>query len=236
MAGVTRNLRLRLADDLTADARYNLERIDQLGTVFPIGDTASQTINSSADIRLNANATVLGGDGNGLVFAPNLQLSSTLKLESGPYTFDLRTATQSSNISFTLPPDTGTAGQFLQTDGASALTWSDPPTSNFDTLNDTSFTNLQAGQIAQYDGANWVNTNISETRQTGVFDWLTTDGNSKVIVHGWDTTKIQVWVYEPGSKSQIFINAVDYLDNDTILLTANIPPETDYEVHLIQTV
>jgi len=59
MAGLTRNLKLRLADDLTADARYNLERIDQLGSVFPIDNTAAQTINSSAEIRLNANATTL---------------------------------------------------------------------------------------------------------------------------------------------------------------------------------
>lgn len=236
MAGLTRNLRLRLNDDLTADARYNLERIDQLGSVFPLGSSSTQTISSASDIRLNANATSLGGDGNGTVFAPNLKLSSSLILESGAYDFTLRTGSQSGDITITLPPDAGTSGQFLTTNGTGTLSWGDPPTSNFATLNDTEFTALTSGQIAQYDGTKWVNASISATRQTGIFDWLTSDGNTKAITHGWGTTNIQVWIYEPGSSSQVFIEEVDYLDDDTILLSAHSSPDSDYRVHLIQTV
>jgi len=236
MAGLTRNLKLRLADDLTADARYNLERIDQLGSVFPIDNTAAQTINSSAEIRLNANATTLGGDGNGLVYAPNLQLSSTLKFESGPYTLTLQPGSISSSYTLTLPTNDGDTDQFLQTDGTGTLTWADPPNTNFGSLNDTLFTGLTSGQIPQYDGSKWVNINVSDTRNTGVFDWETSDGNTKVISHGFSSTKIQVWIYEPGSKSQVFIETIDYLDNDTILLTAHSAPESTYNIHLIQTI
>lgn len=236
MAGLTRNLRLRLEDNLTESARYNLERIDQLGSVFPIGSSAAQTINSSSDIYLNANATTLGGDGNGNVFAPNLQLSSTLKLESGPYTFSLQASTQTGNVSLTLPGNAGSNGQFLQTNGSNTLTWADPPTSNFASLNDTTFSSLTAGQIPQYNGSKWVNVSIGATRQTGVFDWMTTDGNTKAIVHNFGTTNIQVWIYEPESSSQVFIQGIDFLDSNTILLEAIKAPESDYKVHLVQTI
>jgi len=236
MAGVTRNLKLRLADDLTADARFNLERIDQLGSVFPIDNTATQVINSSSSIRLNANATSLGGDGNGLVFAPNLQLSSTLKFESGPYELTLQPGSLTADTTFTLPPNAGTAGQFLITDGAGTLSFGDAPTENFSSLNDTTFTNLTAGQIAQYDGTRWVNANISATRQTGVFQWNPAEGNTKLITHNFSSTFIQVWIYEPGCKSQVMIETIDYPDSDTILLTAHSAPESTYDVHLIQTI
>jgi len=235
LAGLTRNLKLRLADDLTADARYNLERIDQLGSVFPIGTSANQVINSSADIRLNANATSLGGDGNGLVFAPNLQLSNTLKFESGPYELTIQPGSLSSDLTWTLPPDNGTAGQFLETNGAGTLTWGDPPTTNFSSLNDTTFTSLAAGQVAQYNGTSWVNVNLPNTRQAGVFSWDPVDGNTKLITHGFGSSSIQVWIYEPGCKSQIMVESIDYLDNDTILLTAHSAPDSTYDVHLIQT-
>lgn len=236
MAGLTRNLRLRLADDLTADARYNLERIDQLGSVFPISSSANQTINSAADIRLNANSTTLGGDGDGTVFAPNLQLSNALKLESGAYTFTLRASVQTQDLNFTLPPDFGTSGQFLTTSGAGGLTWTDPPTSNFSSLNDTTFTNLTAGQLAQYDGSAWVNVTLPSSRQSGVFNWLAVEGATKTITHGWGTTNIQVWIYEPGSSSIVYIESLDYLDSDTIVLSAHSGPDSDYIVHLIQTI
>lgn len=236
MSRFTRNLRLRLADDLTSDARFNLERIDQLGLVFPITDSASQSINSSSDIYLNANATVLGGNGQGTVFAPNLQLSSDLILESGAYTLSLSTGTQSSNLNLTLPPNAGSALQFLQTDGTGVLTWADPPTSNFSTLNDTNFTNLASGQVAQYDGTEWVNVSFSATRQTAIYTWTPLEGTSKTIAHGFSASKIQVWIYEPESNSQVFVQSIDFIDDDTILLTSKVPPDTDYEVHLIQTI
>jgi hypothetical protein len=236
MAGFTRNLKLRLSDDLTADARFNLERIDELGNVFPTGDSANQNINSSGDIRLNANAASLGGDGNGTVFAPNLQLTSTLNFESGPYNLIISPSPISSNITLLLPPNTGSTGQFLQTDGTGTLTWEDPPTSNFSSLNDTTFTSLVSGQIAQYNGSQWVNVTLPITRQGGIFDWDPVDGNTKTIVHNFDTTNIQVWIHEAESKSQVLIQGIDYLDSDTIFLTAHSSPDSQYKVHLIQTI
>jgi hypothetical protein len=232
----TRNLKLRLSDDLTADARFNLERIDDLGSIFPIGGSANQTINSSADIRLNANATSLGGDGNGTVFAPKLKLSSTLILEAGPYDYNIITPTVSSSLTLVLPPDAGSVGQFLQTDGTGTLDWGDPPNTNFSSLNDTNFTSLVAGQFAQFNGSSWVNVVLPNARETNVFTWTPADGNQKTIAHNFNTTNIQVWIYEAASKSQVFIEDIDYLDLDTIFLKAHVAPQSDYTVHLVQTI
>lgn len=231
----TRNLRLRLSDNLTDDARYNLERIDQLGAVFPIGNSASQAINSSSSISLNANSTLLGGNGDGTVFAPNLSLKNSLKLESGAYTLSLTAGALTEDLSLTLPSTVGSAGQFLSTDGTGVLSWIDPPSTNLSSLNDTLFTDLEANQFIQYNGSKWVNVDLPAAREANVYTWAPVDGNTKIINHSFNSTSIQVWIYEPASKSPIVIEEVDYLDNDTIFLRAHTAPETDYVVHLQQT-
>ena len=232
---LTRNLKLRLSDELTSDARYNLERIDQLGTIFPITNTSSQTVNSSGDIRLNANATIFGGDGDGKVFAPNLQTSS-ITLETGLYTLNLKASTQTTNLAFTLPPNYGTSGQFLRTNGLGTLAWGDPPTSNFNTLNDTTFIDLLPGQVAQYDGSAWVNVSLSSTRQTNTFVWEPSDGATKTITHEFNSDKVQCWIYDTEDKKEVRVEGLDYFDLDTIILTAHIAPKQNYIVHLIQTI
>lgn len=235
MAGLTRNLKLRLADDLTADARYNLERIDQLGSVFPLGTGSSQRISSSGEIRLEPNATSLGGDGNGNVLAPNLKLENTLTLESGAYSTTITAGIQTSNISLTLPTTRGASGQFLRTDGSGALSWANTPAENLATLNDTSFTDLQANDVLQYNGSVWVNASPPSARQTGTFVWAPEDGVNKTITHNFNTDKVQVWIYDTQDKKQVFIEGIDYLDSNTILLSAHKILSANYIVHLIQT-
>ncbi len=232
---LTRNLKLRLSPDLTASARYNLERIDQLGSVFPIGSSATQTINSSSDIRLNANATSLGGDGNGTVFAPNLQLSANLLLESGPYELTISAPVLSTDLTLLLPSTAGNSGQFLRTDGTGTLDWGDPPTSNLSTLNDTSISSPAANEILQYNGTSWVNASIPVTKQSGTFEWNPGDGSTRTITHNYGSTSIAVWIYDTDSKTQVLIEDIDYSDSNTILLTAHRAPDSTYIVHLIQT-
>lgn len=52
-----------------------------------------------------------------------LQLNYKLSLKSGNYFTSLQSGVLSSNINFTLPPDYGTNGQFLMSNGAGALSW-----------------------------------------------------------------------------------------------------------------
>lgn len=224
---LTTNLKLRVSDNLTADAIYNLERIDLLGNVFPLGSTADLTIQSSGNIILNPSGNI--------TLNSNVAVSGTLSLSSGQYTTTLTTQSQTENLTLRFPSDKGTADKFLRTDGEGNLSWSDPPNTNFAGLNDTQFTSLSAGQVVQYDGSKWVNVSLGN-RQTTTEIWTPINGATKTITHNFNTDKIQVWLYDTADQRQVFIEGIDYLDNDTILLTAHRPPAANYIVHLVQTV
>jgi hypothetical protein len=224
---LTSNLKLRVADSLTSDAVYNLERIDLLGAVFPLGSTSDLTIQSEGNIILNPN-------GGNITLNGNTDIDGSLSLRASQFNFTLQTTTQTADITLTLPPDTGTTGQFLTTDGTGITTWTDPPSSNFSTLNDTNFSNLVAGQIAQYNGTTWVNITSPATRQAGTFTWTVAEGATKSITHNFNSTNVIVWMYDAVNKMQVFVDTIDYVDSNTILLTADEIPSNDYTVQLIQ--
>lgn len=68
---ITRNLKLRIADDLSADAKYNLDKIDALGgnlsSTFTSGAGDLLNIFSRGNIQLLAAAASIGGSGNGTI-------------------------------------------------------------------------------------------------------------------------------------------------------------------------
>lgn len=59
----TTNLRLILTDDLTPEARANLQRIDALGVVFQLTSTGDVYVRSAQNIIIEPQAASLGGDG-----------------------------------------------------------------------------------------------------------------------------------------------------------------------------
>ncbi len=145
MATFTTNLRLRLSDDLTADARYNLERIDLLGTTLDFSGDSDVILRSSSGVTILPNSPELGGSGTGgtislgtasqsaddiLLFATNITFEGNVNLETlRVYDADesnyiqLTAPALSSNVSFILPASDGTSGQVLQTDGSGALSF-----------------------------------------------------------------------------------------------------------------
>lgn len=86
---LTRNARLRITDGLSADARYNLERIDQfLGSV--VIDTASVThVRSRNNLILEPNAQALGGTGTGgtIYFGTDAHPLDAVEINAGSITF-----------------------------------------------------------------------------------------------------------------------------------------------------
>lgn len=69
-ASTTRNLKLRLSDDLSADSRYNLEKLDNLGGIFLPNTTGDSVVRSTRDLIFRPASTDVGGSGTGgnLVF------------------------------------------------------------------------------------------------------------------------------------------------------------------------
>ena len=62
---LTRNLKLRLNSNLTADSKYNLERLDLLGSTFLTDSTNTLNIRSQTDINIEPNSPDSGGSGVG---------------------------------------------------------------------------------------------------------------------------------------------------------------------------
>lgn len=62
---LTRNLKLRVDSNLTANSKYNLERIDQLAAAFLVNSADVLTLRSASDITVEPNSTDVGGTGTG---------------------------------------------------------------------------------------------------------------------------------------------------------------------------
>jgi hypothetical protein len=62
---LTRNLKLRINSNLTADAKYNLERIDLLGSTFLVDTTDSLNIRSKTNILIEPESADVDGSGVG---------------------------------------------------------------------------------------------------------------------------------------------------------------------------
>ena len=65
MATLTSNLKLILADDLTSDARANLNKIDTLGGSTLVDNTGNLRVRSKQNITLVPNSNDIGGTGSG---------------------------------------------------------------------------------------------------------------------------------------------------------------------------
>lgn len=62
---LSRNLKLRLDDNLTANAKYNLSRLDLLGSTFLTDSTDSLNIRSRSSINILPDSADLGGNSTG---------------------------------------------------------------------------------------------------------------------------------------------------------------------------
>jgi hypothetical protein len=61
----TTNLKLRIEDNMSTTAIYNLQRIDELGGVFALDETSATSVSSSQDVLIRPNNPAAGGSGEG---------------------------------------------------------------------------------------------------------------------------------------------------------------------------
>lgn len=83
------NLRLRLDSNLTANAKYNLLRLDALGAVFNLDNTDNAVIRSAEGIIFRPNDTTAGGSGSGgtVQFGSNSQPIASLNIHADEVSF-----------------------------------------------------------------------------------------------------------------------------------------------------
>lgn len=92
---LSRNLHLRIDSNLTANAKYNLERLDTLGATFTVDSTDELDIRSKGNIAIEPESADIGGSGTGgtvtigtadheiatlAIYAASLQLNNPLSL------------------------------------------------------------------------------------------------------------------------------------------------------------
>lgn len=112
---LTRNLKLRVDSNLTANSKYNLERLDLLGASLQVDSTNSVNFRSQGGITIEPNSADVGGTGIGGV----------LNLGTSSHTLDeINLYADSINLGGEIWPSAdGNAGQVLATDGAGNLYW-----------------------------------------------------------------------------------------------------------------
>ena len=123
---LTRNLKLRVSDELTSDAIYNLERIDTLGATFLIDTLDNTNLVSEGDLILTPDGSVeIRADLNvvGDVTVENIRLFDS---DKSNYVELVAPSSLSTNVSLQLPDSVGTAGYLLKTDGSGNLDWISP--------------------------------------------------------------------------------------------------------------
>ena len=103
---LSRYLRLRLDSNLTANARYNLERLDLLGSTLSIDNTNSITFRSRADMTFEPQSQSSGGSGIGGVMNIGTPEHSLAQLNIF-----------ADEITGIFPDQAGNAGKVLSTDG-----------------------------------------------------------------------------------------------------------------------
>ncbi len=103
---LSRYLRLRLDSNLTANARFNLEKLDLLGSMLSIDTVSNVNIRSRADINIEPQSQVAGGSGVG----------GSVSLGNVDHPLDAINLFANS-ITGIFPDQAGNAGKFLTTDG-----------------------------------------------------------------------------------------------------------------------
>lgn len=112
---LSRYLRLRLDSNLTANARYNLERLDLLGSTLSIDNTNSIAFRSRADMTFEPESQVAGGSGVGGIL--NIGTPEHSLAEFNVYAEQINFSNPEALSDALLPDQTGNAGKVLQTDG-----------------------------------------------------------------------------------------------------------------------
>lgn len=137
---LTRYLKLKVADDLSADAKYNLNRLDTLGGVsgatFSVDSTDNLNVRSRGDIVIEPQSPDVGGSNSGglvqlgvtnhlvevLLLTSSFKVNSSLSLKHGATAYYLSlspVSTASANSTITL--DTVNLNRSIKIDGDGTL-------------------------------------------------------------------------------------------------------------------
>jgi hypothetical protein len=218
----TPHLKLRISSQLSADSRYNLEKIDTLATTFIVDTTDTLQLRSRGNITIQPRSADVGGDGTGghvsigtashplsginlygpVTFSAGFTVTDSLVLSGTPFSTTIsRNLAQMTDLTFTLPPGYGNAGQFMASDGSGGLVWSNTP--------------IGSGTVKQ-----------------ATFVWDNSDGSIFTLVHGLGSSLFQYSVYDLDTGEPVTVQSIVVLNPNAIRLTASEAPDIHWGVTL----
>jgi hypothetical protein len=217
---LTPNLKLRTDIDLTADARYNLLRIDSLGALIKSDNTGDTLIRSLAEIILAPNSADLGGSGSGGIVSVG---------EAGSIVDEFRVF--ANNVDFNGADVVGFEVTELITDS-----WVSPTAGiNISKLGDGTISNTEFGYLAGLTGNIQAQINSATGTNQLAANWLAADGTVKAIAHNFGSNNVLVQVLDSGNNyERIGVASIVNVDTNTIQLTATEAPSATWVVLLAQ--
>lgn len=252
-------LRLRIDSGLTANAKYNLLALDELGGLVQTDSLDTLQLRSRSAITIEPNSAELGGSGVGGVV--NIGNSGHTVSEINFYAGSLNFATPIGLL------DTATGGNKylrlrhktdlngsvdlladrvlnIDTDGADRsliLGGNFSLLNNSFTLNApiaTSWTlpttNGSSGQVLSTDGAGVLGwQSVAGSSQTMSEVWLPGDGLTKTVTHGWNSRAVIVQVVDAANNYEnVDLQSVTRPNNNSVTLVSTEIPTSSWLVLL----
>lgn len=255
----SRNLRLRIDSNLTANAKYNLERIDLLGASLLVDTTGTVNIRSEGNINMEPESPDIGGSGVGgsvnygsvdhqlssvNFYADSVLLGSSAAIADSAvggdfslllkYKSDLSGAFDTADRSLIV--DLNGADRQLILGGNLALLGGGLSLS---VPADLAYTYPSGygtpGQVWAGDGSGgWIWTDMSGGSGGGDVSgystsWATGDGLTKAVTHGLNSNNVEVVVIDE-NKEVILVDHMVATSTNIVTLTASETPATSWTV------
>lgn len=232
----SRNLRLRIDSNLTANSKYNLARLDELGGIYQLDSTGQVAIRSNANIVIEPEAPSVGGAGVGGVvsigtaghslteialYAAEVTLSGSLVVDS----ISLGTIGAGIVVSDADSVLTAIASLPISLGGTGAVTAAAARNNLLPAQSGNT------GKVLGTDGSSvsWVSPGAGAAVIAG-YDWTAT--TSKVIAHGLSDTDMSIIVYD--SLGDMVFPDVN-IDATNITLTSSEAPSGTWRVVVVGT-
>lgn len=253
---LTPNLKLRVDSNLTANSKYNLDRIDLLGASFQVDSTNALHIRSQESISLEPNSGDVGGTGSGGVInlgspdhildAVNIYANSvnfqTFSLADQAVGGDKRLNLEYKS-DLNGPADTiSDRTLFIDVDGANRNLILG---ANFSLSGANLSLTLSAplafilppnyggaGQTLTTDGTgvlSWSSAGAGTVREFAD-NWITADGTTKTVNHMLGSTDVEVTLIDLSDNSILWIDSIVVTNMDNITLTASEAPSSTWRV------
>lgn len=250
---LTKNLKLKISSDLTADAKSNLLKLDELGSIYQVNTNQVANIRSATSIVFSANDIDLGGSGVGgtISFGSVNQPLTSLNMYvsdlniAGGFSLNDVAVGGTKKLSIVYKSDISgavntTADRILNLDLEDAdrniILGGDFTLSggnlSLTLLSNTSWTlpidNGISGQVLTTDGdgvLTWTSALGNSNGFESTYTWIPADGNVKTIDHNLSTRQIHVTVLDINNDyKDIEISDITRPNDNQIVLTSTSAP------------